>query len=243
MISMDIQEHRILIAAILALALLVMVAAVLPLAGCGGSGAQVDPQTVLATSSAKMQSIKGFHFVYEVHKPASVKPGAGFDISRITGDVNAEGHMQATVDAVFGGIPISVGFVSMGETQYIQDPTSRKWQTIAAKDSPVGTLSLSAGTITILNHITGTSYKGEATKGGVKTYHIAGTVAPEYVKAIAGLVDTTNTFPTEIWIGESDSYVYEVDIFGAATPNETDKYSRSIILSQLDTAFDIKAPQ
>jgi outer membrane lipoprotein-sorting protein len=226
-----------------AFALLLAVATVLLLAACGGSNAQVDSQAVLAAASTKMQSIKGFHFVYEVHKPGSAKPSSGLDISRITGDVNAEGHMQASVDAVFGGIPVTVGFVSMGETQYIQDPTSHTWQSVAAENSPVGTLSLSAGTITILGHITNVSYKGEASKGGVRTYHIAGDVAAEYVKEIAGSVDTTNTFPTDIYIGVNDSYVYEVDIYGAATSNETDKYWRSIVLSQLDTAFDIKAPQ
>jgi hypothetical protein len=190
-----------------------------------------------------MQAIKGFHFVYEVHKPASAKPSGGLDIGRITGNVDAQGHMDASVDAIYGGISVTVGFVSMGDTQYIQDPISHKWQSVAAKDSPVGTLSLSAGTITILSHITGAVSKGEQSKGGADTDHISGMVAPQYVKEIAGSVDTTTDFPTDIWIGVNDSYVYEVDIFGAATPNETDKYWRSISLSELNKSFDIKAPQ
>ena len=222
-----------------------LLAAVLPLAACGGSGSntKVDPRGVLNAATVKMQTIKGFHFVYEVHKPSSAKPGSGLDIARITGNVDAQGHMDAMVDAVFGGVPVTVGFVSMGDTQYIQDPISHKWQSVAAADSPVGTLSLSAGTITILGHIIDALYKGEQSKGGVNAHHITGKVAPEYVKAIAGSVDTTNLFPTEIWIGVNDSYVYEVDIFGAATPNETDKYWRSITLSDLNKTFDIKAPQ
>ncbi len=228
---------------IVAVAALLFLTAALWLAGCGGSSAKVDPQTVLAASSAKMQTIQGFHFVYEVHKPSSAKPGSGLDINRIIGDVNAQGYMQASVDATFGGIPVTVGFVSLGQTQYIQDPTSHKWQSVAAKDSPVGTLSLSAGTITILGHITNTTYKGETGKGGTNTYHISGTVAPQYVKEIAGSVDTTTDFPTDIYIGVNDSYVYEVDIYGAATTTETNQYWRSIVLSQLNTPFDIKAPQ
>ena len=199
--------------------LIVVTAAVVAAAGlfafgCGGSAPKVDPVTVLSRSAAAMKQIKGFHFVYEVHKPSSAKPGSGLDIARITGNVDAQGHMDAMVDAVFGGVPVTVGFVSMGDTQYIQDPISHKWQSVAA-----------------------------ASKGGVNAHHITGKVAPEYVKAIAGSVDTTNLFPTEIWIGVNDSYVYEVDIFGAATPNETDKYWRSITLSDLNKTFDIKAPQ
>ena len=44
-------------------------------------------------------------------------------------------------------------------------------------------------------------------------------------------------------MGVDDSFIYEVDFTGAATSNETDGYWRSITLSDLDTHFDIKAPQ
>ncbi|MBC7292833.1 MAG: LppX_LprAFG lipoprotein, partial [Thermoleophilia bacterium] len=190
-----------------------------------------------------MKKIKGFHFVYEVHKPASAKPGSGLEIARITGDVNAEGNMQATIDVTQAGIPLQLKFVVVGDTHYIQDPLSQKWQAIPAKDSPVGTLSLSAGTIRILDRITDTSYVGTENKQGVKTYHIKGKVAAQEVAAIAGAVSVTGTFPTDIWVGINDGLVYEVDIAGAATPNEDPKIWRSIVLSNLDTFVDIKAPQ
>jgi hypothetical protein len=190
-----------------------------------------------------MKKVQGFHFVYEVHKPASVKPGAGLEIGRITGDVNAQGSMRATIDVTWGGVPMALGFVALGDTHYIQDPTSQKWQSVAAKDSPVGSLSLSAGTIQILDRITDTSYVGSESKGGAKTYHIAGKVAAAEVAAIAGAVDTTNVFPTDIWVGVSDGLVYEVDIAGAATTTEDPKIWRSIVLSNLGTSVDIKAPQ
>jgi hypothetical protein len=223
---------------------LVLVLALGGLVACGGtSSGSVDPKTVLGQASTSMKKIQGFHFVYEVHKPASAQPSAGLDIARIIGDVNALGNMQATIDVTQAGVPLQLKFVALGDTDYIQDPVSLKWQSMAAKDSPVGTLSLSAGTIQILDRITDTSYVGEETKGGVKTYHIAGKVAAAEVAAIAGAVNTTNTFPTDIWVGVSDSLVYEVDIAGAATPTEDPKIWRSIVLSNLDTFVDIKAPQ
>jgi hypothetical protein len=63
------------------------------------------------------------------------------------------------------------------------------------------------------------------------------------VKAVAAMVDTTNPFPTDIWIGVDDNLVYEVDIIGAATPNEHKDTWRSIVLSNLDTDVDIEAPE
>lgn len=203
----------------------------------------VDPQAVLAECQTRMKEIAGFHFVYEVHKPAGTQPSGGLDINRITGDVNAPGDMQATIDAVWGGTPVEVGFVSVSGVHYIQDPLSLKWQSMAASDSPVGRLSLSAGTIKILGNITEAVAEGIDKKGGTKTYHISGMVAAAEVEAIAGAVDTTEPFPTDIWVGVDDDLVYEVDIIGPATPNEKEGFWRSIILSDLDTYIDIQAPK
>jgi hypothetical protein len=229
------------LAALLAIALLVLTG----LSACDGGDADIDPQAVLTASSTRMKEVKGFHFVYEVHLPESAEPGGGLQIARITGDVNAEGNMQATVDATYGGLPVAVGIVALGDTYYVQDPISQKWTSVAAADSPVGQLSLSAGTIRILDQITDVSYEGEESKGGVKTHHLTGQVADEDVKAIAGLVDlgVTESFPTDIWIGVEDSLVYEVNIAGAATANEPPDVWRSVILSNLDTHVDIEAPQ
>lgn len=213
------------------------------LAACGSPGGNVDTQKVLAASSVKMKQIKGFHFVYEVHKPASAEPGAGLEIARIIGDVNSEGNMQATIDVTQGGIPLQLKFVALGDTHYILDPLSQKWQSIAAKDSLAGSLNLSAGTIEILDRITDTSYEGQEGKGGAATYHISGKTTAQDVKAIAGAVSSTGTFSTDLWIGVDDSLVYEVDIAGALTTNEDPKIWRSIVLSNLDTFVDIKAPQ
>jgi hypothetical protein len=222
-----------------AAALIVTVVA-LSLFGCGGGGQPVDPQTVLSASAAAMQQIKGFHFVYEVHKPGNAKPSSGTDIARITGDVNSEGNMQAALDVTQSGIPLTLNFVQVGDTQYLE--VFGKWQTIPIESSPVGKLSLGTGTIQILEKITDAKYVGEDTKGGVKCYHITGNVAAAEVKAIAGAVDTTDTFPTDIWIGIKDSYVYEVDIHGAATPDEPKGTWRSVVLSNQDVYVDIKAP-
>lgn len=240
---MNMRRHPFTATVAAVIAVILLVSACAALAGCGEEPVDIDPQTALAACSARMKQIQGFHFVYEVHKPAGTQPGKGLDINRITGEVNAEGDMQATIDAVWGGTPVEVGFVSVGGIHYIQDPLSLKWQSMPESDSPVGRLSLAAGTISILGHVAEAIYEGTEKKGGAKTYHISGMVAAEEVDAIAGSVSTTEPFPTDIWVGIEDNYVYEVDFQGAATPNETDGFWRSITLSELDTYFDIKAPE
>lgn len=226
-----------------ALVLLVLAVLAATVFACGESKPQVDPRAVLSASSQAMKQIAGFHFVYEVHQPPGVKPGAGLEIARITGDVNRDGHMQASIDVTMGGTPLSLAFVALGDTHYVQDPLSQKWRSVAAASSPVGTLSLSAGTIQILDRIMDPKFEGEESKGGVKTYHLSGRVAAAEVRAIAGAVETENEFPTDLWIGVEDNYVYQVNIQGAATPNEDSRIWRSIVLSNHNVYVEIKPPE
>ncbi len=225
---------------VLVLALLLALTSV---ASCGGDEGG-DPRAILTQASAAMKKIRGFHFVYEVQKPASAQPGKGLEIARITGDVNADGDMQADVDVTQAGIPLTIQLVVVDDTQYFNFmPGSNSWQAVAAAESPVGELSLTAGTIRILDQITQTSYEGRESKQGVKTHHVKGTVAAADVEAIAGAVNTDEPFPTDLWIGVDDGYVYEVQIAGAATPSEDPDIRRSIVLSRLDNYVEIKAPQ
>jgi hypothetical protein len=226
-----------LVAAVVAAALVALLG--LSASSCGGQTAQVVPQTVLSASATAMQQIKGFHFVYEVHKPAGTKPGSGLEIARITGDVNLAGNMVAAIDVTQKGIPLTLNFVQVGETQYLQMVL---WQTIPVDQSPVGKLSLGTGTVAILQQVADAKYVGQEKKGGVSCYHITGNVAAEAVKAIAQSVDTTTPFPTDLWIGVKDSYIYEVDIHGPGTADEPAATWRSIILSKHDVLVDIKAP-
>jgi hypothetical protein len=207
--------------------------------GCGGSAAQVDPATVLSASAAKMKLIKGFHLVYEVHMPAGTKPGTGLEIARITGDVNADGNMQAAIDVTQGNVPLTLNFVQVGDTQYLQ---MGAWQKIPVENSPVGKLTLGASTVQILEQVSGAQYMGQGKKAGAKCYHINGSVPAAAVKAIAQSTTTATPFPVDIWIGVADSYIYEVDIHGPATADEPAAAWRSIVLSNHDVFVDIKAP-
>ena len=221
---------------------LVLLAAILLPAGACGSEDTGDPEAILAGASTAMQELAGFHFVYEVHQPSSAEPSEGLEIARITGDVNSEGSMQAVIDVTQGGIPLQLEFVVVGDTQYIKDPLSQRWTSVAVKDSPVGDLNLGPGMIAILDQITDPVYEGRDKKQGVQSHHISGVVAAEDVKAIVGAVSTTEPFPTHVWIGVDDSLVYEVEIDGAATASEDPDIRRTIELSNLGEYVDIQAP-
>ena len=216
---------------------------VIALAGCGGGGGgPVDAKAVLAKTSANMKRIVGFHFVYKVNAPQKATPSSGLDIKGIQGDVNAQGSMTATIDVTESGIALQLKFVAIGDTQYIQNPLSGAWQSVGVDQSPVGKLNLNAGTIQILDKIVDPTYVADESIGGTATHHIKGTVSAAEVAAVVGAVSVTGTFPTDIWVGVKDNYVYQVQIAGAATSTDDPKTVRVITLSNLNKPVTVKAP-
>lgn len=215
----------------------------LGLAACGSAPENVDPTTVLSAASAKMKQIVGFHFLYQVHTPESEMSNVGGGIVKVDGDINTAGDMKATVQLIAGGLLINVDFVALSDTHYIKYPVVNKWQAMKPADSPIGALNLSAFSIRILDQITSTSYKGTDKKDGVKCYHVNGMVIGAEVQAIAGSVDPAKLFETDIWVGIDDGLLREVDLIGPMGSKEVDGTWRSIALSSLNVAVDIKAPQ
>jgi hypothetical protein len=222
---------------------LVVLAGGYGLTSCGEEPQNVDPDAVLATASANMKTIAGFHFLYEVHTPEADLTNVGGGIVKVEGDINAQGEMGATVQLMAGGVLIDVGFVALSDIQYIRYPVLNTWQSLKPEDSPIGELNLSSFSIRILDQILDTSYQGTDKKDGVKCYHVHGKVKGADVQAIAGSVEPTELFETDIWVGIDDGLLREVDLLGPMGSKEVDGTWRSIALSDLNEPVDIKAPQ
>lgn len=212
--------------------------------GCSGDDAgTADPVQTLADSAEAMKGLQSFHFVYEVTKPEDAPRPEGLEIARIVGDVIADGNMQATIDLLQNGVPLQIEFVAAGETHYVQDPTSQKWQSMPAAFSPIGTLNLNTGAIQILERIADPEYVGTEDIGGVRTHHIKGQVAAAEVAAIAGSTTTDEPFEGDVWIGADDGLVRRILVLGSATASEPAGTLRTIDLSAFDEPLEIVPPQ
>jgi hypothetical protein len=225
---------------ILAGACVLALAAAGGLTACGDEPVNVDSQVVLSEASANMKQLAGFHFVYSLHQPESADKAEG--VQTVEGDVNSVGDVKAAVDLLVGGVLVKADFVALGDVHYIKYPILG-WVQKAPKDSPLGKINLAAFSLQVLDRIASPSYEGTDKKGGKNTYHISGTVTAADLEQIAGSVSTADIFPADLWIGVDDSLLYEVDIAGPMTTKEADGTWRSIVLSSLGVAVEIKAPQ
>lgn len=221
--------------------LLLLVALALVVAACS-EGDSADPEQVFADSITAMKALESFHFTYAVTKPAGGPPVQGLDIVGLEGDVTNQGSMQADIDVQNNGVPLRLGFVAIGDTYYIQDPVSKRWQAVPASLSPVGELNLSAGTIAILEKVQEPSSAGREKVGDVECYHLTGKVSSADVADIVKAVAADKTFDAEVWIGVDDHWVRRVHLLGAGTAGEDPKTKREIELSRFNEDVSIQPP-
>jgi hypothetical protein len=227
----------------LALSVALLTGILFMVAGCGGTQPTgVDATPILQAAVEPMKALKSFHFTYEVVKPKNAKPVQGAEIVKVVGDVTLEGNMKATIDLQSNGVPFQLGFVQAGDKYYVQDPTSQKWQSGPAQDSPLGKVNLNAGTVAILQKVTDPKQVGKETIDGVPCYKITGSVAAQEVAAIAGVVTTSEDFAVTLWIGQTDHLVHRIEIVGAASADEDPKTLRVITLSNFDEPVTIEPP-
>ena len=192
-----------------------LLAAVAHDAGLQQEAESVDPKTTFAASITAMKALTSLHVTYEVKKPANAKPVQGLDIVGLTGDLTADGKMQATIDVQQNGIPLQIDFIAVPPTQYLKDPVSGKWQSIPASLSPVGELNVSAGVAQILDRVTERrvrGHRGSATAS--RRTASAACVKGADVAGIVRAVDPTASFTVDLWIGVDDHYVHSVEMVG-----------------------------
>jgi hypothetical protein len=208
---------------------------------CGQEATNADPSEVLTAASVQMKQLAGFHFVYQLNQPQSAKKAEG--VQRVEADINDKGEMQAAIQYLAGGALINVDLVAMADTHYVRFPLAATWAELKPSDSPLENLNLAGLPVQILDNIMSPTMVGIENRAGQKTYHITGQVTKADIEDVAGSVSTADFFTTELWIGVNDSLLHEVDIMGPMTKSEPAGTYRSIVLSKLDVAVDIKVPQ
>ena len=147
-------------------------------------------------ASAKMKKIKGFHFVYEVHKPAvgraGQRPGDRPHHRRRQLRGQHAGHRRRD--------PGRHPAVSSGSSPWATPTTSRTRSRRSGRpspptDSPVGTPQPERRHHPDPRPHHRDVVRGRGEQGRREDHHISGMVAAEEVKAIAGVVTTTETVP------------------------------------------------
>jgi hypothetical protein len=192
-----------------------------------------------------MKTVPGFHFVYEVDRP-SPSQGSGFELDRLTGDVNAAGNMQATAEGTRAGKTVQQEVLILDGTVYVRDAVSAKWRSVAAAESPVASLNLYRGMSRLPDQLTEMTRVGRtmASPSGKPSDQIKAKVDVAALADIIGPVSVSGAIPVDIWaIPDFGDYIYDLQITGALNQGEDPATVRTLSLSDYGESIDIRAPK
>ncbi len=159
--------------------------------GCGGD-AKKSAEEILDMSRQSMSKVESFHLeVDTVIRIPSTQTGVAQEreLSQLVADVAAPGRLKAKLSAFspFGGEPveIEVEIVTIGETTYIGDPTTKKWDWRPRTEEDLVMSRLAAGAV---GSMTDATKLADEAVDGVLSYRLEGNVGPDVLGPVTSLL-------------------------------------------------------
>ena len=206
---------------------------------CGGPE-NLPPDKVIEKAAAAMRSTPSFHFSLETSKLQKALPG--LFISGGEGDVVKPDKLSAEVQAAFGGIPLNSKVVVDGKQQYMTDPVTGKWTTMAAAVNIMQFFDPAKGISDILAGVKDLKSDGTESINGTDTYRLNATAPATALKSLSSEVTATGDLTTTLWVGASDFLLRRVRINGPLMSSEPDNIVRTISFSDYGKEFKVETP-
>lgn len=221
------------------LALAAALAAAVALSGCGGG--KPSAASVLSQTVAETGKVRSFHIVVTVaNPPRSTK---GLSLTYAEGDLVVPGRFRDDVTGTFFGVPLSTKLVVIGRDTYLRSPLGGGWQKVSVKLTPLLFFEWESGVLAIIARMTGLELLGEEDLGGVRVYHLRGTVPASAISPLLGNPRSSRPVRTDVWTGKSDLRLRRVELSGPLASAEPANVARIVDVSRYDQPVEIVAPQ
>jgi hypothetical protein len=229
-----------------AVALALLLGTLALLAACDGANSAPSSTILLASAAQKLINDSAFHFVLTETNPGAPS-GSGFDVRAAEGDFVAPNKLQApTVTAYISPIgPISTGAIVIDNQAWYKNPLTGQYQdagSLSGQFQNVATF-LGPGLAAVLASLQNVSAPSNSSVNGVATWKISATVSSDKLSQLTnGEVTSGQSIPVQLYIGQSDSQLYQVVIPGKITSFDTVQTSRTIDLSKFNESVTINPP-
>ncbi|MET0999280.1 MAG: LppX_LprAFG lipoprotein [Marmoricola sp.] len=221
-----------------------LMAAVLLLAGCGGSDsdkkAEKSPQQVMETAKKKFDDASSVH----VNLSTKSTPSGGNGVLGATGDLTQDPAFQGDVKVVLNGLTATVPITSVDDKVYAKLPLQTKYTVIDPTEygapDPSQFADPDTGLSSLLTQIDGLEKKGESRSGDQILTTYTGTLPGKAVKQIIPSAAADQTYKTSIGVDE-EGYARTVKITGTFFAG-SDDVTYNVKFSDYDAGVKINAP-
>ena len=197
---------------------------------------------ILSKSSQQMQTLNSYHFVLE-QVGGGTPLGTGLEMKKASGDIVRPDKLQTTISGTFSGMALEVQLVSVGGKTLMTNPLNGNWEEPPAQFNVLGLFDPNTGIAAIMNGVTNVTRLDDVNSSGVLSYHLSGNVNSEALSPITGSSIKGTAIGVEVWIGQSDLFVRNIQLTGRITETEVPGIVRTLTLSNFNGPISIELPK
>ncbi len=219
--------------------------------GCGGSEPNatstpvptpvVDVAALLSQSGAVMERLQSFHFrLY--HDAGSLEITQGLFIDDVEGEIVKPDRISVTFRGNLGGFAIESSIISIGDTGYLTNPLTGRWETGPADLNSLGFFSPSEGIAAMKSQVRDAILLsgGEVPAG---SYRIGGKLQATALSPLIGTAILEDAvLDLELVIDSEQHYLVEARFTGRAVASDLEDATRVIEISAFDEPISIDPP-
>jgi hypothetical protein len=211
----------------------------LVLAACGSSSG-LDAAAILQRAGTKFQATQSFHFALTASNLGGNDP---LPITAANGDVQRPDKLKASATANVAGFAVQTQLVIIGQSEWISNPLTGQFEPTQAYGNLLTIFDAQQGVGAILAHLLKPSAPVSSTSASGACWKISGTVSASDLAAVVGGGETTlKAVPVTVCIGKNDDQLYSATLSGAVLASDTDKTTRTFVLSAFDQPVTVQPP-
>ena len=201
----------------------------------------IDPYDLLRRSGTIMGELETFHFRIH-HERGSLELLPAFFVDEGEGDVANPDKLSITFSgSIGGGFAIRSGIITLGESSYMINPLTGKWEAAQTGVSPLGFFSPSRGIGAMLSELDEVRLlKPDGEEKSV--FRIRGVLGAEALAPLVGETLKGATVDVELTLDSKRLYLLQAKITGNVKPTDAEDPIRIITLSDFEKPISIEAP-
>ena len=201
----------------------------------------IDPYDLLRRSGTIMGGLETFHFRLH-HERGSLELLPAFFVDEGEGDVANPDRLSITfTGSIGGGFAIRSGIITLGESSYMINPLTGKWEAAETGVSPLGFFSPSRGIGAMLSQLDEVILL-KPDRGEKSAYRIRGVLGAEALAPLVGETLTSVAVDVELTLDSKRLYLLQAKITGNVKPTDAEDPIRIITLSDFEKPISIEAP-
>ena len=200
----------------------------------------VNPQALLERSGQVLAEVDSFHFRLE-HRKGTTSLLPGLTIEEADGDVVRPDRLRVDFRGAFGNVAVKAGLITIGQTSYMSNPITGRWEQTEAEVSPLAFFNPSVGIPAIMSQVTAEGLV-EDRRQGRKVYVVTGRMPASALASLLGATLDDAEVRVTLTIDARDLFLLEAVLEGRASPLDPEEVVRVISLSRFNDALEIAPP-